>query len=190
MTQADLSAVPEGLPEPVDDGAADHLPGMVVPTLTLPASDGSMVALDQLGPGRSVLYLYPMTGRPGQPLPDGWDDIPGARGCTPESCGFRDHHEELRRAGVDSVFGLSSQETDYQREMVARLRLPFPVLSDPELSLAAALRLPTFEAAGMRLYTRLTLVLRGGRVEHAFYPVFPPGEHAAQVLRWLAAEGR
>ncbi|HET8600344.1 MAG TPA: peroxiredoxin [Segeticoccus sp.] len=189
MAGTDPTTVPEGLPVPADDGAADHLPGALMPSLTLRSTEGDDVALDALGPGRTVVYVYPRTGRPGEPLPEGWDDIPGARGCTAESCDFRDHHLELGRAGVEAVFGLSSQDTDYQQEMVVRLRLPYPVLSDPELELAAALGLPTFEVAGMRLYKRLTLIVRDGRVEHVFYPVFPPDAHATEVLRWLAAHG-
>lgn len=186
MTDDYLKA-PAGLPVPEDDGAADHLPGTPLPHLVLPATAGGAVRLDDPGPGRTVIYLYPRTGRPGTDLPDGWDAIPGARGCTPESCGFRDHHQDLVAAGAARVYGLSSQDTDYQREAVDRLGLPFPLLSDPERSLAAALRLPTFEAGGMTLYKRLTLVVRDGVIEHAFYPVFPPGEHAAEVLTWLRA---
>lgn len=176
--------LPSDLPAPTDDGAADHLPGVHLPALALPATDGSSVRLDRL-PGRTVLYLYPRSGRPGVDLPDGWDAIPGARGCTPESCGFRDHFAELRAAGAAGVYGLSSQDTAYQAELADRLRLPFAILSDDELRLADALRLPTFEVEGRRLYKRLTLVVDAGRVTHAFYPIFPPDEHAAQVLAWL-----
>jgi peroxiredoxin len=132
-----------------------------------------------------VVYLYPRTGRPGTDSPAGWDLIPGARGCTPEACGFRDHYQDLLAAGAASVFGLSSQDTGYQREAVERLHLPFPMLSDPALSLAGALHLPTFPAGGMTLYKRLTLILRDGVIEHVFYPVFPPDQHAQQVLSWL-----
>ncbi|WP_246531064.1 peroxiredoxin [Streptomyces bathyalis] len=178
--------LPADLPVPEDDGAARHLPGTALPDVELLSTAGESVRLDGLGPGRTVLYVYPLTGRPGRDLPEGWDDIPGARGCTPESCGFRDHHGELLEAGAEAVFGLSSQDSDYQREAVERLHLPFAMLSDPDRRLAAApLGLPTFEAGGMRLYKRLTLVIRDGAVEHAFYPVFPPDEHAAQVLAWL-----
>lgn len=184
----DFASLPEDLPAPVDDGAADHLQGAAVPDLEFAATDGSYVSLGRLGPGRTVVYLYPMTGRPGVPLPDGWDLIPGARGCTPESCGFRDHYEELRSAGVDRVYGLSSQTTEYQAEAAARLHLPFPLLSDPELALAGALDLPTFSAPGhVRLYARLTLVIKAGTIEKVFYPVFPPHGHAAEVLAWLAS---
>jgi peroxiredoxin/DNA-binding transcriptional MerR regulator len=183
----DYASVPADLPVPEDDGAARHLPGTNAPRLELPSTAGDTVGLDALGPGRTVIYLYPLTGRPGTDLPAGWDSIPGARGCTPEACGFRDHHQELLRAGAASVFGLSSQDTEYQREVVERLGLPFPMLSDPALSVAKALDLPTFEAGGRTLYKRLTLILRNGVIEHVFYPIFPPGEHAAQVLAWLRA---
>lgn len=179
--------LPQDLPAPVDDGAADHLPGMALPALRLAGTNGDTVALDDLGPGRSVFYLYPMTGRPGVELPEGWDDIPGARGCTPEACAFRDLHAELRAAGAERVYGLSGQDTDYQREVVERLHLPFAMLADPELALADALGLPTFAVAGTRLFTRLTLVVTGGRIEHVFYPVFPTDTHAAQVVAWLDA---
>lgn len=180
----DYATLPDDLPVPADDGAAEHLPGMPVPSATLTATDGSAVDLSTLG-GRTIVYVYPMTGVPGVEQPEEWDLIPGARGCTAEACDFRDHFAELHAAGASAVFGLSSQTTDYQREAVARLHLPFGMLSDPELRMADALRLPTFEAGGMRLYTRLTLVLRDGQVEHAFYPVFPPNEHAAAVIAWL-----
>lgn len=182
----DYTTLPDGLPIPEDDGAADHLPGTPVPALELPTSDGGIGRLDELGPGRTVVYLYPLTGRPGVDLPEGWDAIPGARGCSTEACDFRDHFAELRDAGADRVFGMSSQGAAYQAEVVDRLRLPFPMISDESFALARALDLPTFAAAGHdRLYARLTLVLRDGVIEHAFYPVFPPNEHAQQVLAWL-----
>ena len=178
-------SLPDELPRPADDGAADHLPGSTVPSIVLPRTDGGEQDLGLLGAGRSVLYVYPRTGVPGVALPPGWDDIPGARGCTPESCGFRDHFAELRAAGADAVFGISSQDTDYQREVAQRLTLPFPLLSDTGHRLEAALGLPTFDVDGMHLYRRLTLIVRDGRIEHAFYPIFPPDTHAAQVLAWL-----
>jgi peroxiredoxin len=153
--------------------------------LSLVNSRGETIRIDALGAGRAVIYIYPLTGRPGTDLPEGWDSIPGARGCTPESCGFRDHYQELLDAGVAHVFGLSSQDTDYQREVVERLHLPFEMLSDPSLTLAGALKLPTFEVDGMTLYKRLTLIIRDGVIEHVFYPIFPPNEHAEQVLAWL-----
>jgi peroxiredoxin len=180
-------SLPADLPVPEDDGAADHLPGTALPALAFVGTSGEPVRLDKLDAGRTVLYVYPRTGRPDTELPDGWDAIPGARGCTPEACGFRDHHAELVDAGAAGVFGLSSQDTEYQREAVARLRLPFQMLADPELRLAAALHLPTFEAGGLRLYRRLTMIVKDGVIEHVFYPVFPPDGHAEQVLAWLRA---
>jgi peroxiredoxin len=185
----DPGVLPEGLPAPPDDGGARHLPGAVVPPLALPASDGRELRVDRApgGERRLVLYAYPRTGRPGvEPLVPDWDRIPGARGCTPEACGFRDHAAELRAAGA-AVAGVSTQQPAEQREAAERLRLPYPLLSDADLRLATALRLPTFEVAGHTLLKRLTLVVRGGRVEHAFYPVFPPDAHAAEVLAWLRA---
>ncbi|MFD8388061.1 MerR family transcriptional regulator [Streptomyces sp. NPDC059680] len=181
----DHLTLPADLPVPEDDGAANHLPGMEVPGLELLDTAGRTVRLDGLGPRRTVVYVYPLTGRPGTDLPEGWNSIPGARGCTPESCGFRDHFHDLLEAGAGRVYGLSSQDTDYQREVVERLGLPFDMLSDPALGLADTLGLPTFEVEGMRLFRRLTLVLRAGVIEHVFYPVFPPNEHAQQVLTWL-----
>ena len=178
-----LSELPKDLPRPVDDGAAKHLTGMTLPRVALGATGGGSVDLAALR-GRVVIYIYPMTGRPGVPLPDGWDGIPGARGCTPQSCSFRDHHAELQALGA-SVYGLSTQTTDYQKEAHDRLHLPFELLSDNELRLKRALRLPTFEVAGMELYKRLTLVARDGRIEKVFYPVFPPDRNADEVIAWL-----
>ncbi len=180
-------SLPTDLPVPEDDGAADHLPGTPLPHIELASTAGRNVALDRLGPGRAVLYIYPMTGQPGVDLPDGWNDIPGARGCTPEACGFRDHHAELRATGAATVYGLSSQSTAYQAELAERLGLQFEILSDTGLELAQALDLPTFAADGERLYKRLTMIVADGRIEHVFYPIFPPDEHAAQVLEWLSA---
>jgi len=178
--------LPPDLPNPVDDGACDHLTGMLVPPLALPSTAGRMVDLGKLiASSRTVIYCYPMTGVPGKPLPDGWDMIPGARGCTPQSCGFRDHHRELTELAAD-VFGLSTQTTDYQREMMERLHLPFEVLSDAEFEFCEGLRLPTFEAGSMRLIKRLTLIVRDGVIETVLYPVFPPNESADQVIRWLS----
>jgi len=183
----DYLDLPSDLPVPEDDGAAEHLMGCRMPDLSLHSTGGRSIHLDALGSGRSVLYVYPLTGRPGTDLPDGWNSIPGARGCTPEACDFRDHHDALRDAGAETVFGLSSQATDYQQEVVERLRLPFEMLSDPTLRLADALHLPTFEVGELRLFKRLTLIVRGSMVEHVFYPIFPPNEHAHQVLGWLRA---
>ena len=179
----DYSTLPEDLPVPEDDGACDHLPGMSLPDLSLPATDGSETRISQLE-GRTVIYCYPMTGRPGEPLPEGWDEIPGARGCTPQSCAFRDHHAELRGLGA-RVFGLSTQSTGYQREAAERLHLPFPLLSDEELRFARKLGLPTFDVGEMTLIRRITLVIRDGKIEKVFYPVFPPDTNAGEIVSWL-----
>lgn len=185
----DFSVLPEGLPVPEGDGAADHLVGLRIPDLELSASDGRVVSLSCLGEGRSVLYFYPLTGRPGVDLPQGWDEIPGARGCSTEACDFRDHYADLRAAGIHQVFGMSSQEPDYQSEVVDRLRLPFVMLSDPQFRLAEALKLPTFTAPGhKRLYARITLVILNGVIEYVFYPIFPPNTHAQQVLSWIRGQ--
>lgn len=182
-----LMQLPGDLPVPVDDGAAAHLAGMAVPDIALPSTYGGPVELDSL-PGRTVIYAYPRTGQPEEiSFVDGWDQIPGARGCTPESCAFRDHYAELRDAGAQEVFGLSTQDTGYQREAAQRLHLPFAMLSDADLRLTRALRLPVFRVRGVTLMKRLTLILRGGRIEHVFYPVFPPDRHAQEVLAWLRA---
>jgi peroxiredoxin len=186
MSTFDPTRLPDDLPVPHDDGAADHLPGHEIPPVALPSTAGGDVRLDRLGPGRTVIYAYPMTGTPGVDPPDGWDEIPGARGCTPESCGFRDHHAELAQAGA-GVYGVSTQTTEQQREAAERLRLPFELLSDAEHRLSDALRLPTMEVQRVTMLCRLTLVVRDGRVEHVFYPVFPPDAHAAEVLAWLRA---
>ncbi len=176
--------LPSNLPVPMDDGAAKHLLGMRVPAITLTSTAGRHVNLAEIALERTVIYCYPRTGAPGQPVPKGWDEIPGARGCTPESCGFRDHYQKLRNLKTQ-VFGLSTQTSDYQREMVARLHLPFEVLSDAGFALTNALRLPTFEFDGVRLLKRLTLVLSDGKIEKVFYPVFPPDKHPEEVIAWL-----
>ena len=175
--------LPSDLPVPIDDGACDHLPGMRLPALALPATDGSAVDLSALS-GRSVVYVYPRTGRPDRPIPAGWDEIPGARGCTPQSCAYRDLAAELKSLGA-RVFGLSTQNTAYQQEAVARLHLPFPLLSDEGLELANMLSLPTFEFDDMTLIKRLTLIINDGAIETVFYPVFPPDADAANVAAWL-----
>jgi peroxiredoxin len=180
----DPTILPADLPVPLDDGAARHLPGMRLPDLALRATDGTSVNLAKLK-GRTVVYLYPRTGRPGQALPEGWDAIPGARGCTPQSCAFRDHYAELKSLGVEHLFGLSTQDTDYQREAVARLHLPFPILSDEKLAFARALKLPTFEVVGMTLLKRMALVIDDGVMTKVFYPVFPPDKSAETVRDWL-----
>lgn len=180
--------LPPDLPIPVDDGAADHLVGTTIPALALTSTFRREIDLESAARGTLVLYCYPRTGRPGEPLPEGWDDIPGARGCTPQSCAFRGHFAELRALGAD-VLGLSAQPLAEQVEFAERVRLPYPILSDPGLELAAAMRLPTFEVAGMRLYRRLTLIARDGRIEKVFYPVFPPDRNAADVVAWLTGSG-
>lgn len=185
--QDDVMNLPADLPVPKDDGAAMHLPGMIVPSIALPSTSGESVDLSRLT-GRTVVYCYPRTGRPDHEPPEGWDAIPGARGCTPESCSFRDHHAELTSVGA-RVFGLSVQDTAYQQESVTRLHLPFALLSDEELAFGVAMCLPTFEVAGMRLLKRLTLIIRDSVVEHVFYPVFPPDRHAAEVVAWLRTAG-
>jgi peroxiredoxin len=176
--------LPTGLPRPADDGAADHLRDMAMPGILLQSTAGRLVDLSDLRAPRTVIYCYPMTGVPGKPLPEGWDTIPGARGCTPQACSFRDHYLELSRHKV-AVFGVSTQTAEYQLEMACRLKLPFDILSDCEFALCDALRLPAFETAGMRLLKRLTLIVSDGRIEHVFYPVFPPDKNAEEVLRWF-----
>ena len=178
------------IPAPPDDGAARHLEGMVVPDIALAATDGTQVSLGNL-PGRIVVFAYPRTGVPSQPsLVDDWDMIPGARGCTPQTCAFRDLHKVMIAAGAASVFGLSTQEPAYQHEAAERLHLPFPLLSDERLALTKALRLPTMQVAGMMLIKRLALVIDDGRVSKVFYPVFPPDRNAGDVLAWLEQNGR
>jgi len=186
MTVRNLMQLPPDLPAPVDDGAARHLAGMRVPELGLMATDGATVNLANLS-GRTVVYAYPRTGEPGKPMIDGWDAIPGARGCTPQSCAFRDHYAALKGLGVAHLFGLSTQNSDYQREAATRLHLPFAILSDAELELTRALKLPTFTIAGMTLMKRLTLVIDDGVITKVFYPVFPPDQNAEEVIAWLKA---
>lgn len=182
---ADFASLPPDLPVPVDDGAADHLSGMVLPPrLELPSTQGGTAALAKLAEERLVAYVYPRTGVPGEPLPEGWDEIPGARGCTPQSCAFRDSREAFAELGA-TVVGISAQSPAEQREFAQRERIPFPLLSDPGLRLATELRLPTFAVEGMTLYRRLTLVAEVGVVVKAFYPVFPPDRNAAEVLAFL-----
>lgn len=186
MARNDLYTLPPDLPIPLDDGASSHLPGLALPPITLPSTAGRPVRLDALGPGWTVLYCYPRTGHPDEPGPPDWDAIPGACGCTPQACRYRDHAAELHALGA-RVFGVSTQPTDYQHELVQRLHLPFELLSDAEFRLADALRLPTFEAGGMRLLKRLTLLVHSDRIETCFYPVFPPDADALRVLAWLRA---
>lgn len=186
MDADSLHESPEGIPTPVDDGACDHLPGMRLPPVALSSTSGESVDLSSLL-RKTVVYCYPRTGRPDENLPRGWDEIPGGRGCTPQSCAFRDHHSELWALGA-RVFGLSTQDTGYQREAVERLHLPFELLSDKSLTFAKALALPTFEVEGMILIKRLTLVIHDGQIQRVFYPVFPPGKNAGEVVEWLSGQ--
>lgn len=192
MRTDDLLNLPPDLPIPLDDGGCDHLVGMAMPPITLLATDDRRVRLDQPDPAgapRTVVFAYPRTGRPDEEPPGGleaWNAIPGARGCTPQACAYRDRHVMLMAAGA-RVFGLSTQDTEYQRELAERVELPFPVLSDDALELAHALRLPTFETTGLTLFKRHTLVIRDGRIEHVLYPVFPSDHDAEEVLAWLEA---
>ncbi len=176
-------------PAPVDDGVTRHLLGTRVASVPLPATNGSVVDLASLS-GRTIVYAYPRTGQPGTDNPPGWDMIPGARGCTPQSCAFRDHFAELKALGVEHLFGLSTQEPDYQREAAERLHLPFTILSDEHLRLTRAMNLPTFETSGMTLLKRFTLVIDDTIVKHVFYPVFPPDRSASDVIAWLSAAKR
>lgn len=184
MVLHDPTQLPDDLPAPTDDGATAHLKGMRVPSLPLAATNGTRVDLSSLR-GRTVVYIYPRTGKPGQALPTGWDAIPGARGCTPQSCSFRDHFADLQKAGVTQLFGLSTQDTPYQKEAAERLHLPFLLLSDEDLKFARALGLPTFTVDRMELIKRMTLIIDDGLIAHVLYPVFPPGKSAEETVRWL-----
>lgn len=179
--------LPENLPPPQDDGGADHLVGLALPSLTLASTDGIPVRLDLASTGRWVLFVYPMTGGPGDDDPIGWDLIPGARGCSQEACSFRDNLATLEALGTDRVLALSSDKSEHQSALVDRFHLPYPMLSDPELALSESLGLPTFDAAGMTLFKRLTMIVHGATVEHVFYPIFPPNRHADEVIAWLTA---
>lgn len=182
---ANFGQLPENLPVPVDDGACRHLFGMPAPSLWLPSIAGGSRNLAEIKAPTAVIYCYPMTGTPGESLPPGWDSIPGARGCTPETCSFRDHYQEMTALGAE-VLGISTQAAQEQREMANRLHIPFEVLSDSDLALTRALNLPTFSIEEKTFIKRLTLILRRGRIAHVFYPVFPPNAHAEEVLRWLS----
>ena len=187
MARSDnVMELPKDLPVPQDDGACKHLTGMKLPSLVLRSTRGRMVDLSKLK-GTTVIYIYPRTGRPDQELPTGWNAIPGARGCTPQSCAFRDHYQELKELGVSELFGLSTQDTAYQQEAAERLHLPFEILSDEKLVFTKALKLPTFEVDGMKLIKRITLIARDGKIEKVFYPVFPPDRNAGEVVRWFTA---
>jgi peroxiredoxin len=183
----DPNFLPSDIPAPRDDGAARHLTGMKLPDIALPATSGHDVNLSNLT-GRIVLYVYPRTGVPGVDLPPGWNEIPGARGCTPQSCGFRDHFAELKGLGVAQLYGLSTQDSDYQREAAERLHLPFAILSDAGLRLTRALDLPTFTTSGMTLLKRMALVIDDGTIAKVFYPVFPPDKNAEEVVAWLRGD--
>jgi peroxiredoxin len=176
--------LPADLPRPLDDGGAEHLLGRTLPSILLPSTAGRMVDVSAFRTPRTVIYFYPRTGIPGQPLPPGWDAIPGARGCTPQAHNFQARQQEFSKINVQ-VFGCSTQTPEYQKELAERLRLPFEILSDAEFKLCDGLRLPTFETSGMRLMKRLTVIVRNSRIEHVFYPVFPPNESADEALRWL-----
>ena len=192
MRADNLYSLPENLPVPEDDGACDHLRGSMHPTIHLRATSGVLVDLSKEGRPWLVVYCYPRTGRPDQEPPGGlaaWNAVPGARGCTPQSCAYRDHYTELTVLGA-AVYGLSTQDTDYQSEVVQRLHLPFPLLSDARLDFARALRLPTFSFAGFELIKRLTLIARGGRIEEVLYPVFRSDADAERVIEWLTSQNR
>ncbi len=176
--------LPEGLPVPEDDGAADHLPGKRLPPVALRSTAGNVVDLSALA-GVTVAYCFPLMGRPDSEMPQGWDDILGTRGCTPQACAFRDHHAELRDRGA-RVYGISAQDGAFQKKIAERLRLPFELLSDEGLILAEALGLPLLEADGLRVLRRLTLIVADGRIEKVFYPVFPPDKNAEEVPQWLS----
>jgi peroxiredoxin len=180
---SNIYELPEDLPIPVDDGACDHLTGLRLPDMALMSTVGTAVNLAKLT-GRTVVYCYPRTGRPDQAIPTGWDLIAGARGCTPQSCAFRDHYQEIQNLHAD-VYGLSTQDSAYQQEAMLRLRLPFPLLSDADLEYVKALRLPTFTVEGMTLIKRVTLIVEDGVIIKVFYPVFPPDQDAANVIEWL-----
>ena len=185
-TPHDPTVLPKDIPAPKDDGAARHLAGLELPSVVLAATDGSQVDLTRLT-GRTVVYIYPRTGVPGVDTLPGWDQIPGARGCTPQSCSFRDHFGDLKRLGVAQLYGLSTQDTAYQQEAATRLHLPFAILSDEKLALTKALNLPTFTTAGMTLLKRMALVIDDGKISKVFYPVFPPNKNAEEVIAWLQA---
>jgi peroxiredoxin len=178
-----LNVLPNGLPIPIDDGLAAHLEGQLLPTIFLGSTNGDIVNLASIKE-TLVIYIYPLTGRPDVPLPIGWNDIPGARGCTPQACDFSDHYQMLKSLKA-VVFGLSAQTTAYQLELKNRLHLPFDLLSDTRFELKEALNLPTFKVENLLLYKRLTLIVKNSQIQKVFYPVFPPNQNASQVIAWL-----
>ena len=178
-----FNSLPEGLPIPLDDGSASHLEGLILPKITFSSTSGSQIILGAIH-GRLIIYVYPLSGRPGTPLPDGWDEIPGARGCTPQACDFSNHFLELQQLNTD-VYGLSSQTAEYQLELKNRLHLPFDLLSDDKFLLKHQLKLPVFKVGDLMLYKRLTMAVENGVIRKVFYPVFPPNENASQVIAWL-----
>ena len=186
MSRFDL---PSDLPRPVNDGACAHLTDFRIPSVDLAATSERSVDLSRL-PGRTIVFCYPRTGRPNEPVPEAWDAIPGARGCTPQACSFRDSYQALMKSGVDQIYGLSTQDTDYQKEAVERLHLPYSLLSDHNLLLSRALRLPTFDFAGMTLIKRLTLIIDNGVISKVFYPVFPPDQSGNDTLDWLREQAQ
>ncbi|SES12703.1 peroxiredoxin [Psychrobacillus sp. OK032] len=184
MSDINFNVLPDNLPEPIDNGACNHLKGKSIPSVKLISTSGNVVDVSRIK-GKIVLYFYPLTGKPGESLPVGWDQIPGARGCTPQACSFRDHFKELEQLNTQ-VFGISTQNTDYQSEVVERLHLPFSLLSDSNLKLANSLSLPLFEVESKLLNKRVTLIIQDGLIIKVFYPVFPPDKNAEEVIEWLS----
>ena len=178
-----FSKLPKDLPVPLNDGACSHLWGKNLPNVVLISTAKKQVNLSQIK-NRVVFYCYPMTGQPGFKLPDGWDSIPGARGCTPQSCSFRNHYQELQTLNTQ-VYGVSTQSSLVQQEAVERLHLPFELLSDTDFKLVTSLQLPTFEVENQRFIKRLTLIAEAGKIIKVFYPVFPPDKNAEDVINWL-----